>query len=104
MSDTPMKATMAARPSSTWAMCVPEEVVSEVVGCGAGDVALAAALLVVLVLEIWSLEAGEEDDGVPVLAMALFRKASAVWSPLSGGLMERTIPDLQSVPTEEKNL
>ena len=106
MSDTPMNATIAARPSSTRAMCVPDEVVSEVVDCGAGDVALATALLVVLVLEVWSLEAEAEaeDAVVPVLAAAFFWKASAVWSPLSGGLMERTIPDLQFVPTEEKNL
>ena len=62
MSDTPMNATIAARPSSTRAMCVPDEVVSEVVDCGAGDVALATALLVVLVLEVWSLEAEAEAE------------------------------------------
>lgn len=46
----------------------------------------------------------EDDDEAPELAIALFLNASAVWSPVNGGLMERTIPDLQSEPTEEKNL
>lgn len=51
MSVTPTKATMAAKANSILAIRVPAEVVSVVVGCGAGDVALLAALLVVLVLE-----------------------------------------------------
>lgn len=36
--------------------------------------------------------------------MALCLKASAVVSPVRGGLTDRTMPDLQSEPTEEKNL
>lgn len=46
-----MKATMAAKPSSTLAICEPAEVLSVVVGCGGGDVAVVAALLEVVVLE-----------------------------------------------------
>ena len=87
-------------------MCDPEELASVVVGWGAGEVALLAALVAVPVLEDCSLEAEEEgeNDVLPELAIAAFLKASAVWSPDNGGFMERTIPDLQSVPTEEKNL
>ena len=48
----------------------------------------------------------DEDAGVggPELDMAFCLNASAVLSPDSGGFTARTMPDLQSVPTEEKNL
>lgn len=48
---------------------------------------------------------GEEAGGVvPELESAFCLNAAAVMSPLVGGLTERTMPDRQSPPTDEKNL
>lgn len=54
---------------------------------------------------VWS-EAGEDaegdgEGGAPVLDMAFCLKASTVWSPENGGFTAKTMPFLQSSPTEE---
>ena len=58
---------------------------------------------------VWFEEAKEDgegggEDGEPALDMAACLKASAVWSPERGELTARTMPFLQSSPTEEKSL
>ena len=58
---------------------------------------------------VWSEAAVEDEEGdgeveEPEPDIAASLNASAVWLPESGGLMARTMPFLQSSPTEEKNL
>lgn len=83
------------------------------VGSGAGDVVDGAALCelpVWLPEELASLaeEVGVtgvlEEPELPELAIAAALNAAAVCSPVVGGFTENTMPDLQSDPTDEKNL
>lgn len=50
------------------------------------------------------LKEGGLDGGGPELDMAACLKAAAVMSPVVGGFTASTMPDLQSLPTDEKNL
>lgn len=103
---TPISATMAAKPSSTLALYPAPLCVDADGGGGAVAVGDAGATLLDVLVGEPACAPGAEGAaaGVPENAAALARNAASVWSPESGGLMERTMPDLQSEPTDEKNL
>lgn len=107
---------MAARPRSISALLeIPA--LGFLVPGGGGDVADGAALSVGLVwltlasesaetVGVTSPEVGKglELGALSVFTIAFALKAAAVSSPVVSGLTARTMPDLQSDPTEEKNL
>lgn len=106
MADAPTSANNTANTAPIVAL--PDTTVPAfVVGC-AGALVLWLALVSVAVSELLSLllpdGGGAGDGGGPELDIAFCLKAAAVISPVVGGLTARTIPDLQSFPTEEKNL
>ena len=105
-----MQATTAARPSSSRAMREGAAFVM-VSGDGGGGGAVAVGEgdpLVTVTLEDAGTLAGELGEGAdgedPELDIAFCLNASAVLSPVRGGLTAKTMPDVQSEPTEEKNL
>lgn len=106
-----MQATTAARPSSSRAIREGAAlvIVSDDGGGGGGAVAVGEGepKVTVTLEDVWPLACVLEegaDEETPELDIAFCLNASAVLSPVSGGLTARTMPDVQSEPTEEKNL